>query len=245
MQARSERTRRRLIQAGAEVFDRQGYAHATLGEIAATAGMTKGALYFHFASKDGLADAVQQESRTLLDEFTRRQGESDVAPVQTLIDMTHRLVRAPREEPLVSAGFRITNECVGRQPPVADLYQVWTAEALRLLQQADEAGELHPGARGDGARTLLSALLSGLGALAGTGLPCDELAHRVGALWDLILTVLVPKGQADRYRTGAPGAPEGARRPPDREVETTPAGRTGRGGRPRDHQDALEPTHAQ
>ncbi|MER7715151.1 TetR family transcriptional regulator, partial [Streptomyces werraensis] len=30
------------------------------------AGMTKGALYFHFASKDGLVDAVQEQAHAVL-----------------------------------------------------------------------------------------------------------------------------------------------------------------------------------
>ncbi|MCO6698896.1 TetR/AcrR family transcriptional regulator, partial [Streptomyces sp. Vc17.3-30] len=44
MQARSERTRRRLVCAGARMFDQNGYASASLEQIAEAAGMTKGAL---------------------------------------------------------------------------------------------------------------------------------------------------------------------------------------------------------
>ncbi|QIP88254.1 TetR/AcrR family transcriptional regulator [Streptomyces sp. Tu 2975] len=121
MQARSERTRRRLVLAGAQMFDRYGYASATLGQIAGAAGMTKGALYFHFASKEGLADAVQERGRQLLCDFLQQQWEAGAAPLQSLIDLTHWLADALYQDPVVRAGLRITNERAGRtpQPPTS------------------------------------------------------------------------------------------------------------------------------
>ncbi|MFF9512299.1 TetR family transcriptional regulator [Streptomyces sp. NPDC014724] len=74
MQARSRRTCQRLVHAGAEMFNRNGYANATLGQIAGAAGMTKGALYFHFASKDGLADAVQERGRAMVQDSSGSTG---------------------------------------------------------------------------------------------------------------------------------------------------------------------------
>lgn len=44
-------TRSRILEAARRVFARQGYAGATLDAIAADAGLTKGALYWHFPSK--------------------------------------------------------------------------------------------------------------------------------------------------------------------------------------------------
>src|SRR5438876_3817962 len=56
-QRRGERrlqTRARLLAAAERVFARRGYYAATLDEIAAEAGFTKGALYYNFASKEEL-----------------------------------------------------------------------------------------------------------------------------------------------------------------------------------------------
>ncbi|MER7000169.1 ScbR family autoregulator-binding transcription factor [Streptomyces sp. NPDC000410] len=202
-QARSERTRRNLIQAGARLFKEHGYASATLGRIAADASVTKGALYFHFASKEVLADAVQQEGSARLADFLRRQEESGAPPLQVLIDMTHWLSRALREDPVVGAGLRIAHECVDREPPVTDFYQAWSREALRLLRRAGEEGELRAAGRGEGAATLLRATVCGLAPVAGA-LPSVELAQRLAASWALLLTVLVPPDAAARYRTHAP-----------------------------------------
>ena len=199
MQARSERTRHNLIQAGARMFDEHGYASATLGRIVAVTGVTKGALYFHFASKDVLADAVQQEGSDLLVGFLRSREDSGAPPVQVLIDMTHWLSRALREDPLVGAGLRITHECVDREPPVTDFYRVWNREVLRLLRWAGEAGDLRAAGRGEGAATLLWAMVCWLAAVA-KALPADELDRRLAASWDLLLTMLVPPDEAARYR---------------------------------------------
>ena len=61
---RSERkaaTRARLLDAAARVYARQGFAGATLDEVAAEAGFTKGAVYGHFGSKENLLMALLQE----------------------------------------------------------------------------------------------------------------------------------------------------------------------------------------
>ncbi|MYS70332.1 transcriptional regulator CprB, partial [Streptomyces sp. SID5926] len=64
-QLRAEQTRATIIGAAADLFDRRGYESTTLSEIVAHAGVTKGALYFHFAAKEDLAHAILEiQSRT-------------------------------------------------------------------------------------------------------------------------------------------------------------------------------------
>jgi len=56
-----ERTRNRLLRAAVQVFDRKGYAAASVREIVEAAGVTKPALYYHFGSKEGMLLAILQE----------------------------------------------------------------------------------------------------------------------------------------------------------------------------------------
>lgn len=49
---RREATRSRLLKAAFSVFANHGYAQATIDMIAEAAGLSKGAVYFHFASKE-------------------------------------------------------------------------------------------------------------------------------------------------------------------------------------------------
>jgi TetR/AcrR family transcriptional regulator len=55
-------TRARLLRAAVCVFDRKGYAAASVREIVEIAGVTKPALYYHFGSKEGVLTAVLQEA---------------------------------------------------------------------------------------------------------------------------------------------------------------------------------------
>lgn len=53
-----EATIARLIEVATEIFTRDGYANAATEEIVQLAGVTRGALYHHFGSKEGLFQAV-------------------------------------------------------------------------------------------------------------------------------------------------------------------------------------------
>jgi AcrR family transcriptional regulator len=59
--ARNAQTRERLLEAAATVYARRGVSGATLDEVAAEAGFTKGAVYSQFGSKDNLLIALLHE----------------------------------------------------------------------------------------------------------------------------------------------------------------------------------------
>lgn len=59
--ARKAATRRRLLEAAARVYSARGFAGATLDDVAEEAGLTKGAVYGHFGSKDNLLIALMEE----------------------------------------------------------------------------------------------------------------------------------------------------------------------------------------
>lgn len=57
-------TRRRILAVALELFSAHGYAGASMRDIAETMGMTKAALYYHFASKEQILEAVTEPIRT-------------------------------------------------------------------------------------------------------------------------------------------------------------------------------------
>jgi AcrR family transcriptional regulator len=59
--ARKAETRARLLEAAASVYAKRGFNGATLEEVAAEAGFTKGAVYAHFGSKENLLLALLEE----------------------------------------------------------------------------------------------------------------------------------------------------------------------------------------
>jgi AcrR family transcriptional regulator len=60
-QSQGELTRRRILDVAADEFARRGYSNVTIEEIAAAAGVTKGAVYYWFADKDDLGRDLQHE----------------------------------------------------------------------------------------------------------------------------------------------------------------------------------------
>ena len=58
--AEALKTREYLMLAALDTFYRRGVARASLSEIAQTAGVTRGALYWHFKNKEDLFDALFQ-----------------------------------------------------------------------------------------------------------------------------------------------------------------------------------------
>jgi AcrR family transcriptional regulator len=79
-QEQDERARTRLLNAAVRVFDRKGYAAASVREIAELAGVTKPALYYHFGSKEGvliaILDQAQRQFAQALDRAIARAGSA-------------------------------------------------------------------------------------------------------------------------------------------------------------------------
>jgi AcrR family transcriptional regulator len=84
-QARSEVTRQKLLDAAIDLFSEVGYPAAGLGEIIERAGMTKGALYHHFDSKDALATAIIEQGTNLTHDAFRDVCESSSPALENLI----------------------------------------------------------------------------------------------------------------------------------------------------------------
>ena len=84
-QARSEVTRQKILDAAMDVFSEVGYAAAGLGEVIERAGMTKGALYHHFDSKEALATAIIEQVTNLTGDAFRHVCESTSPALENMI----------------------------------------------------------------------------------------------------------------------------------------------------------------
>jgi len=71
-QEQDDAVRTRLLRAAVRVFDRKGYASASVREIAELAGVTKPALYYHFGSKEGLLIAILEQAKLEVDRALAR-----------------------------------------------------------------------------------------------------------------------------------------------------------------------------
>ena len=77
-------TRRRILEAAAEVFAERGYSGASMRDIAERLGITKAALYYHFASKEDLLDGLVEPVMRSLTDFAA-DAESGRYPAQVML----------------------------------------------------------------------------------------------------------------------------------------------------------------
>jgi AcrR family transcriptional regulator len=70
---RSEFTRNAILQAAGRLFTERGFGATTIDDIAAAAGVAKGSVYHHFATKEAVFEAVfERASADLVSEVVRR-----------------------------------------------------------------------------------------------------------------------------------------------------------------------------
>lgn len=138
--------RRRIMDEAAELFLRQGFDGASLRHIAAACGMQAGSLYYHFASKNEILEAVLRRGiEIMVDAFETAAGETAGASARVRLSRHVRAHLAALHEngPYTAVhvtAFRTAPEQVRDViVPVRDSYEaMWTA----LLTELVESGEL-------------------------------------------------------------------------------------------------------
>src|SRR3954447_853017 len=135
--ARGQRTRQLIIERTAAVFDQQGFAGATLNHLVHATGLTRGAFYFHFDSKDALAEAIVQAQHDrwlpVVDELERVEPD----PLRRLIRLTFRSGTLFERDLVVRAGSRLMTERALIRGDLWRSYPWWIDVIRRLLGAAE------------------------------------------------------------------------------------------------------------
>ncbi|HEY6558272.1 MAG TPA: helix-turn-helix domain-containing protein [Polyangiaceae bacterium] len=161
-------TKTKLLDAAARVFAQQGYESATLDAVASEAGLTKGAVYWHFESKCDLFRALLREYEHREQEFGAEQAqlvagttEAEQAVLSVLEAELRRVAEAP-EWARLPVEFVAAGRDPSFGPDVASALRLrrdLLVEMVGALQAAGRAtDELEP----ETAALLLSAVLRGL-----------------------------------------------------------------------------------
>ena len=140
-QARAELTRQQIVAGAAAQFEKTGYGSTSMADIVSGAGTTKGALYFHFASKDELAQFIIAEQHRLSIESVQAISATGKDPLEQMIMLTHEMARQIVDEPIVRAGIRLTLELSTYEGPV-EPYAEWISAITDLTARAQAEGEI-------------------------------------------------------------------------------------------------------
>lgn len=75
--AEAQETRQAIVEAAEQVFFERGVARTTLEDVARAAGVTRGAVYWHFRNKSDLFNAVHEQVRLPLEDVFYRIVEAE------------------------------------------------------------------------------------------------------------------------------------------------------------------------
>jgi AcrR family transcriptional regulator len=139
-EGRSGTTRHRLIAAAARQFARRSYSMVSLDDILAEAELTKGAMYFHFPSKQALAlaiiDDLTEMSRTAVTELLAHR----MSGLETLIDLVYLRAVQDTQNEVARAGVRLLDALDNTDLGTA-LWQSWIEFVTTLTQKAIAEGD--------------------------------------------------------------------------------------------------------
>jgi TetR/AcrR family transcriptional regulator, acrAB operon repressor len=159
-------TRERLLDAAEMVFRERGVTRTSLAEVATAAGMTRGAVYWHFKDKADLFRAMCDRATMPLDANFQRAGETAAAdPLGTLRELSIGALRNLATHARTQNVFEIIfhkSELVDELADLATTHRqdraVCLAQIENIVRAAAAAGQL----RADIDAALVTQALHGL-----------------------------------------------------------------------------------
>jgi AcrR family transcriptional regulator len=157
-------TRALLLQIAAEVFAERGYIETTMAQLIERSGLTKGAFYFHFSSKEQLALAVIEEKQRQWIDSILQAISAEPRAFDRLRAVALALVKVHRDPSAFSVS-RLTRD-LARVPGVSNVVRehmrTWIGLVAGLIKQAQIEGDLPETVDADDLAAVLVATTDGL-----------------------------------------------------------------------------------
>lgn len=187
-QERAEATRQRIIGAGVELFDGEGFGFVDMVDVITRAGVSKGACYYHFPNKPSLAAAIVEESNWRIAAAMGPIWESEAPAMHRLIIATFRFLELIETDDTARIGYQL--RWAIRQPRqpgerhFGDTEVIFTERLQRAITDGHVKADINPAQT---AYTLFAALVG-----------CQQLAEPFGdsavtrfvEVWSVILAAI-------------------------------------------------------
>jgi AcrR family transcriptional regulator len=181
MQKRSLETRNCIMNAALACFARAGYAATGVAEICDTAGVSKGAFYHHFPSKQSVFLALLQDWLLTIDtllEASRQKSQSIPQALRQMSEMmTGVFAQAGGRLPMFLEFWTQANHDPLIWQAIIEPYQRYETFFCLMIKQGIAEGSLKPVDADNAARTIVSLAL---------GLLLQGLLDPTGAQWGLV-----------------------------------------------------------
>jgi AcrR family transcriptional regulator len=201
MQPRARATRSAILTAAAEHFARDGYHATSLDRVLADSGGTKGALYFHFASKEELARAVVAEMVLQWGDLRGEIGERGLDPIWALLALMDEVIARLMDNPVARGGTRLLGELPMPMPDPSGHYAFGERDTLALLTEASRADLLREGIDLPAVARQIVALVAGHRQICDALDDRNDLWRRIDEAWDLLLPAIASEEWLAQWRS--------------------------------------------
>ncbi len=168
-----KRTRERLLQAAFREVYRSGFQSAGVDTILAATNVTKGALYYHFESKEALGYAIIEE---IIAKLTRDrwmlplERSEDKDPIDTLIGIVRAIPHRPRDVksgcPLVNLTQEMSQLDEQFRKRLERIFHAWHEGIAMVLRRGQSQGTVRRDLVAEDTASFLIAMVEGYEVLA-------------------------------------------------------------------------------
>jgi TetR/AcrR family acrAB operon transcriptional repressor len=166
----AEITRQHLLKAGLKVFGEKGYVASRLSDVAAEAGVTRGAIYWHFKNKKELFIALFKENIDPFFDVMGRALEEELSPIKKMRNVMTKIL----ERIETNAEFRanqvleLSNRIIQRQIPELREYMKSRSDKVKIIFEkiiiaGQERGEIRKDIEPQAIISILATLFGGYG----------------------------------------------------------------------------------
>ena len=137
----TDSTRAQILRAACHEFAAKAYNSVSLDDILAAAGVTKGAMYFHFRSKHALAEAIMDDRSAMTRAAIAGIMARRLSGLETIIDIVYLVAAQDYTTEVGRAGLNLMDS-VGRIEGVqAQRLDEWIKGMSRAVARAVDEGD--------------------------------------------------------------------------------------------------------
>ena len=140
IQRRAKATREGILEASAIQFSRTGYAGTSISDIQRIAHSTKGALYFHFASKEAIAHQLLYRWSEAVSETIAKAEATGQPADRQILTVYRELARRVETEAITRAGLVLSLDSTITDAYIT--YEDWTESLTPLVIDSIRSGAL-------------------------------------------------------------------------------------------------------
>jgi AcrR family transcriptional regulator len=180
-----ENTRAMILEAAAAEFVERGYAATVLSDISDRLGLTKGSVFFHFASKAELAARVVDSYFEQWQPLVEEALAVETGALNALEWLSYGVVEKYQNNVRVRAAVRLIREKALPADQTPTPYVDWLAVAESFLERARAAGEVMEDLDTENAAWQLIATFFGSQQIANDLDQREDLQKRLAGMWQL------------------------------------------------------------